>query len=396
MSDTKTRYTNEFLGEFEIPRLIVIKIGSALLVDTKSGELKHDWIKNLAQQVKSLRDKGHQVVLVSSGAVGAGKGELGIGIGGNISLRDKQAAATSGNPVLMSAYGAAFAEHEIKIGQVLITPMCTKEPRRNLNLRDTLQSLLKMKAVPIINENDAITTTEIRYGDNDTLSALVAGVISANWLILLSDIDGLYDDDPRKNTNAKWQAEVTKLTDEIKGFGKDAGTAVSTGGMRTKLVAAQIAIEQYGCHMLIADGTKHNAITNLFERKARATWFKTSRKPKETRLDLISTHATANNGAALILKKGSLTPGQAKDVLPDDLYIAVGNIQRGDAVNIFIVGDPKQPFHFGCGLVEHSSKEIEMIKGLQSKEKIEATLKYNGRTSIIRKENMVVNLQSNI
>ena len=235
---------------------IVVKIGSALLVDDESGDIRRKWLEALCDDVAALRKGGSEVVLVSSGAIAVGRRRLGLETG-VLRLEEKQAAAATGQIRLAHAYQEALARHGITCAQVLLTLDDTEERRRHLNARSTLQTLLKLDAVPVINENDTVATSEIRFGDNDRLAARVAAMISADTLVLLSDIDGLYTADPRKNPKARHIPLVTEITAEIAGMaeGANAAAGVGTGGMATKIAAARIA-RAAGCATLITLGSR--------------------------------------------------------------------------------------------------------------------------------------------
>jgi glutamate 5-kinase len=258
---------------------LIVKIGSALLVDEESGGIRRKWLDALADDVAALRERGADVILVSSGAIAVGRRHLGLETGA-LRLEEKQAAAATGQIRLAHAYQETLARHHITVAQILLTLGDTEERRRHLNARSTLSTLLKMGAVPVINENDTVATAEIRFGDNDRLAARVAAMISADTLVLLSDIDGLYTADPRKDKGATHIAEITEMTADIEAMAGEAPTGYSSGGMVTKLAAARIAMSA-GCRMAIADGRRMNPLHAILD-GGTCSWFlpPRSRRPR--------------------------------------------------------------------------------------------------------------------
>src|SRR5947207_5180812 len=250
-------------------RRLIVKIGSALLV-AESGEIRRQWLAALADDVARCRSRGQEVILVSSGAIAVGRRHLGL-TGPALKLEEKQAAAATGQIRLAHAYQAALARHGITVAQILLTPDDTEERRRHLNARATLNQLLALGAVPVINENDTVATAEIRFGDNDRLAARVAQMMSADTLVLLSDIDGLYTADPRRDPEARLVAEITEITPAIEAMAGEAPPGYSSGGMVTKLAAGRLAIAA-GCRMAIADGRRMNPLAALAE-GAPCSWF---------------------------------------------------------------------------------------------------------------------------
>src|SRR5579862_6028005 len=261
-------------------RRLIIKIGSALLVDDASGDIRRDWLAALVEDIACCRARGQEVLIVSSGAVAVGRRHLGL-TGRNLKLEEKQAAAASGQIRLAHAYQEALGKHGIAVAQILLTPDDTEERRRHLNARATLEQLLALGAVPVINENDTVATSEIRFGDNDRLAARVAQMISADTLVLLSDIDGLYTADPRRDPAARHLAEVRDLSPEILAMAGEAPPGYSSGGMVTKLEAARVALAA-GCRMAITNGREAHALAGL-DTGARATWFVPSAEPRTAR-----------------------------------------------------------------------------------------------------------------
>lgn len=360
-------------------RLIVIKIGSSLLVGD-DGALNHTFLNGLAADVAMLRDAGKQVVLVSSGSIALGRTELGLKPG-KLRLEESQAAAATGQIKLAHAYQEAMAAHDITIAQVLLTLDDTEERRRYLNARSTLSTLLEHGALPIVNENDTVATSEIRYGDNDRLSARVAGMIEADSLIILSDIDGLYDDDPRSNPDAQHIAEVTTITDDIAAMAGGVGSSYGTGGMKTKVDAARLATAM-GTNLAITSGKVERPIKAMID-GARATWFRANQSPQIARKQWIlgalnSTGAvTIDDGAAAALLKG-------RSLLSAGVTAIDGNFAKGDAVDII-----NQDSVIARGLIGYDIDDARTIKGLQS-DQIEDVLGYKGRHALIHRDDLVM------
>ncbi|KZD08369.1 glutamate 5-kinase [Oceanibaculum pacificum] len=363
-------------------RRLVVKIGSALLVDDRSGQIRQDWLRALAEDVAELRGQGIEVVLVSSGAIAVGRRHLGL-TGKAIALEEKQAAAATGQIKLAHAYQDALAPYDITVAQVLLTLEDTEVRRRHLNARGTIGTLLRLGAVPVINENDTVTTTEIRFGDNDRLAARVAQMISADTLVLLSDIDGLYTADPRKDKDARHLPVVEQVTPEIEAMGGEAATGYSSGGMVTKLAAAKIAIGA-GCRMAIAHGKALHSLRKLGE-GARCTWFLPSAEPRTARKRWIGGHLSTA-GALLVDAGAAGALGAGKSLLPAGVRTVEGDFQRGDAV--LVVGPDGQVL--GRGLSAYSSEDARRIAGHKSRE-IEAILGYRGRDEIIHRDDLVLN-----
>src|SRR5690348_8985931 len=261
-------------------RRLVVKVGSALLVDEDKGDIRRAWLDALADDIARLKKRGVDVLLVSSGAIAAGRRHLGL-TARTLRLEEKQAAAATGQIRLAHAWQAALARHDITVAQILLTPDDTELRRRHLNARSTVAQLLKLGAVPVYNENDTVATEEIRFGDNDRLAARVAQMASADTLVLLSDIDGLYTGDPRRDPSAQRLETVTEVTAEIEAMAGAAGTAYSSGGMVTKLAAAKIALSA-GCRMVIARGNVDHPLAAL-DQGAPCTWFLPSTGPKTAR-----------------------------------------------------------------------------------------------------------------
>ncbi|OHC74671.1 MAG: glutamate 5-kinase [Rhodospirillales bacterium RIFCSPLOWO2_12_FULL_58_28] len=360
---------------------IVVKIGSALLVDEARGAVHRSWLEALADDIARLRGRGQEVIIVSSGAVAVGRRHLGLPAG-VLLLEEKQAAAATGMVRLAHAYQEVLARHDITVAQVLLTLEDSENRRRYLNARNTLETLLRLGAAPLINENDTVATDEIRMGDNDRLSARVAAMISADALILLSDIDGLYSDDPRRNKDAAFIHEVHEITPAIESMAGCALPGDGTGGMVTKLAAARIALAS-GCAMVIADGKPEHPLRRL-EEGARHTWFLPGVNPHTERKRWIAgglkTHGsfTVDDGALKAL-------GSGKSLLPAGVTAVDGNFERGDAV---VVRDVRGN-EIARGLSAYSSRDARLIFGHKSKE-IEGILGYRGRDEMIHRDDLVL------
>ncbi|HUN50239.1 MAG TPA: glutamate 5-kinase, partial [Candidatus Sulfotelmatobacter sp.] len=309
---------------------LVVKIGSALLVDQRSGQLRRDWLDALIDDIAACRARGQDALIVSSGAIALGRRRLGLERGA-LKLEESQAAAANGQIQLAHAYQESLARHGLAVAQILLTIDDTEERRRYLNARSTLATLLRLGAVPVINENDTVATSEIRFGDNDRLAARVAAMVSADCLVLFSDIDGLYTADPGSDPKAAFIAEVGEITAEIEAMAGGAASEFSRGGMRTKIEAARIAT-QAGTHLVIADGRVAHPIARVAAR-APCTWFLTPSTPMQARKVWISGAletkgaVTVDAGAARALRSG-------KSLLPAGVTRVEGVFSRGDCVAI--------------------------------------------------------------
>jgi glutamate 5-kinase len=368
-------------ARFAEARRVVVKIGSALLVDEASGKLRRDWLDALVDDVALCRARGQEVILVSSGAIAVGRRHLGL-LTGTLRLEDKQAAAATGQIRLAHAYQESLARHDITVAQILLTLDDTENRRRHLNARATLASLLKLGAVPLINENDTVATEEIRFGDNDRLAARVAQMISADTLVLLSDIDGLYTADPKRDKAAQRIEEVTAITPEIEAMASEAPTGYSSGGMVTKLAAAKVAFSA-GCRMVIADGTTLNPLKALLE-GGRATWFLPPASPTAARKRWIA--GSVKPVGALVVDDGALKALRSgKSLLPAGVTAVEGAFKRGDAV---VVRD-QAGREVARGLSAYSAEDARRIAGHKSGE-IAARLGYRGRDEMIHRDDLVL------
>jgi glutamate 5-kinase len=360
---------------------IVVKIGSALLVDDKAGRIRRDWLDALADDVAECRKAGQEVVIVSSGAIASGRRLLGL-TGNALRLEEKQAAAAAGQVRLAQAYQESLARHGITAAQVLLTLSDTEERRRHLNARATLLTLLELGAVPVINENDTVATEEIRFGDNDRLGARVAQMVSGDTLVLFSDIDGLYTANPKTDEAARHLPEIREITPDVVAMaGAPIGTD-SRGGMITKLEAAKIAFGA-GCRMVIGDGRNLHPLRAL-RRDARCTWFLPPAEPRTARKRWIAAAilsggaVTVDDGAAKALRGG-------RSLLPAGIVSIEGRFKRGDAI---MVRD-KAGREIARGLSAYSAEDAALIKGRKSAE-IEAILGYRGRDELIHRDDLVV------
>ncbi len=376
------RQTAAVRPEWADARRIVVKIGSALLVDRKTGRLRSTWLNSIADDVKFLTDQGREVILVSSGAIALGRHVLKLPKGA-LPLEHSQAAAAVGQISLSSAYQEVFQARGLTTAQVLLTLGDTEERRRYLNARRTIDMLLSCGAVPVVNENDTVATTEIRYGDNDRLSARVATMMSADCLILLSDIDGLYTAPPAKDPTAKRLDVVHEITPEILSMAGDAGTELSKGGMVTKLEAARIALGA-GTDMVITEGAALHPLRRLGE-GAPCTWFLAPSDPVAARKRWIGGNLEPR-GVIVVDAGAERALGQGKSLLPAGVVRVSGTFDRGDAVTIRAV-DGRD---LGRGLVAYPNDEATAIMGKRSGE-IAAILGHDGRAELIHRDDMALN-----
>ena len=362
-------------------RRVVVKIGSNLLVDAATGAINQAWLDALADDVAELRGAGVEGVLVSSGAISAGRRQLGL-TRESIRLEEKQAAAASGQIRLAHAYQEALARHGLNAAQVLITLSDTEARRRHLNARATVRTLLNLGAVPLINENDTVATSEIRFGDNDRLAARVAAMIDADALVLLSDVDGLYNGDPRRDPDAAFVPTVGAITPDIERMAGIAPRGYSTGGMVTKLAAARVAL-QAGCHMAIAQGHVHHPLARMRD-TGRCTWFVAAEEPHQARKRWIAGalnpagSVTIDAGAVRALHKGT-------SLLPAGVTAVDGEFERGDPV---VVRDANGR-EVARGLAAYSAGAARRIEGRKS-DAIAEILGYRGREELIHRDDLAL------
>lgn len=361
-------------------RRITVKIGSALLVDRAAG-LKRDWLASLADDIAGLAAGGADVLVVSSGAIALGRTILDLGRR-TLRLEESQAAAAVGQIALAGAWSEELGRKGLRSGQILVTLGDTEERRRYLNARATISTLLKMKAVPVINENDTVATTEIRYGDNDRLAARVATMMGADLLVLLSDIDGLYTAPPALDPNATFIPTVDRITPEIEAMAGAAASELSRGGMRTKLDAGRIATAA-GTAMIITAGNRLNPLAAI-ERGERATFFRPSPDPVKGYKTWIAGQLepagrlTVDAGAVAALMAG-------KSLLPAGVRQVSGSFGRGDTVAIL----SPEGREIARGLVAYDAADAVKIAGLKSSE-IATVLGYEGRSAMVHRDDLVV------
>ncbi len=361
-------------------RRLVVKVGSSLLVDD-GGQLNRAWLQTLASDLAALQQSGHEILVVSSGAIAIGSAVLGINKR-RARLEDLQAAAAAGQVHLVHAYQEVMGAHGIAAAQILLTPDDTENRRRFLNARGTLARLLERGVVPVINENDTVATDEIRYGDNDRLAARVAQLVMADALVLLSDVDGFYTADPGKNTNAQHIPEVSRITGEMQAMAGETRSDIGSGGMATKVQAARIATHA-GCSTIIASGQIDHPLVALAG-GARCTVFRAEGTPAAARKQWLAGvlevqgELGVDAGAAGALQNG-------KSLLPVGVVDVTGNFRRGDVVSI-CGPDGRE---LGRGLAEYSADEANRIAGCQSEE-IEVRLGYRGRAVMVHRDELVL------
>jgi glutamate 5-kinase len=360
---------------------IVIKVGSSLLVDRHRGRLKYAWLASLVEDIAELHQRGAEVLVVSSGSIALGRTVLGLP-SGSLKLEESQAAAAVGQIALARSWAEALSAHGLTAGQVLLTLSDTEERRRYLNARATLGKLMEMRAIPVINENDTVATSEIRYGDNDRLAARVATMAGADLVILFSDIDGLYTAPPATNPDAKHLAVIDHITPEIEAMAGGAASELSRGGMNTKIEAAKIATSG-GAHLLITKGEAKNPLQAL-KNGAKCTWFLTSSNPITSRKTWIA-GSLEPKGTVYVdagAKKALLA---GASLLPVGVTKVEGDFARGDAV---MVRGPKGE-ELGRGLVAYDAEDAVQILGKASG-KIEEILGHAGRAEMIHRDDLVL------
>jgi glutamate 5-kinase len=362
-------------------RRIVVKVGSALLVDAATGRLNRAWLATLVADIVRLRRQGKEVVLVSSGAIALGRRHLGLARG-PLRLDESQAAAAVGQIRLAHAYKELLEAEGVPVAQVLLTLEDSEQRRRYLNARATLTTLLACGAVPVINENDTVATAEIRYGDNDRLAARVAQMVSADCVVLLSDIDGLYTADPNKDPAARFIPLVREITPDIEAMAGDSASEVGRGGMATKVIAARIAVAA-GCHFCIAAGAPRHPVRRI-EQGGRCTWFRPAATPVAARKQWIAGtlrpagELRIDEGAARALRSG-------KSLLPAGVTATSGRFERGDTVSV-CTADGRE---MARGIVAYGDVEAARIIGRRSAD-IEPLLGYAGRDELIHRDDLVL------
>ena len=362
-------------------RRIVVKVGSSLLVDSSAGGLKREWLASLAADIAGLHSGRRDVLVVSSGAIALGRSVLRLSAGA-LKLEDSQAAAAVGQIALARAWSEALGTHSLTAGQVLVTLGDTEERRRYLNARSTIAKLLEWRSIPVINENDTVATNEIRYGDNDRLAARVAAMTSADVLVLLSDVDGLYDRPPGTGGGTRLVQIVARITPDIEAMAGASGSELSRGGMLTKIEAGKIATTS-GIHMVIASGRIQHPLQAIGD-GAGCTWFLTPANPVTARKKWIA--GSLEPRGALVIDAGAVKALRGgKSLLPAGVIKIEGTFGRGDAV---VVRGP-DGHEIGRGLVAYDADDAEKIRGRSSADVL-LILGYTGRTEMIHRDDLAL------
>jgi glutamate 5-kinase len=362
-------------------RRIVVKVGSSLLVDVDGGRVKQAWLASLAADLAQLHGEGRDILVVSSGAIALGRSVLKLPPG-PLKLEDSQAAAAVGQIALARTWAEVLGAHGIGAGQILVTLGDTEERRRYLNARSTIAKLLEWRAVPVINENDTVATSEIRYGDNDRLAARVATMTSADLLVLLSDIDGLYDAPPTDKPDATLIPLVRRITPEIEAMAGATGSELSRGGMRTKIEAGKIATTA-GTHMVIAPGHLDNPLREVAQ-GGRCTWFLTPANPVTSRKRWIA--GSLEPKGTLVIDAGAVAAlRRGKSLLPAGVIRVDGSFSRGDAV---IIRGPDSA-EIGRGLVAYDAEDAGKIMRKSSSD-ILLILGFTGRVEMVHRDDLVL------
>jgi glutamate 5-kinase len=362
-------------------RRVVVKVGSALLVDAASGRVNRTWLETLVEDLLRLRKRGQRVILVSSGAIALGRRHLGLKHG-TLRLEESQAAAAVGQIRLAHAYKELLEASEVTVAQVLLTLEDSERRRRYLNARATLEALLELGALPVINENDTVATAEIRYGDNDRLAARVAQMVGADCLVLLSDVAGLYSADPNKDPGARFIHEVRQITPAIEAMAGRSASLVGSGGMSAKILAAKIAVAA-GCHMCIAAGAHRHPLRRI-EEGADCTWFVPTATPAAARKQWIA--GTLRPAGAVTIDAGAQRALlEGRSLLPAGVTGARGRFDRGDTVSI-VSADGAE---IARGIIAYSDADAARIMGRQSSE-IAELLGFRGRDEMIHRDDLVL------
>jgi glutamate 5-kinase len=362
-------------------RRIVVKVGSALLVDGDTGRVNRAWLETLVEDLLRLRKRGQRVILVSSGAIALGRRRLGLKPG-VLRLEESQAAAAVGQIRLAHAYKELLEGCDVTVAQVLLTLEDSERRRRYLNARATLESLLALGALPVINENDTVATAEIRYGDNDRLAARVAQMAGADCLVLLSDVEGLYSADPNREPGARFIHEVPQITPEIEAMAGGSASQLGSGGMAAKIAAARIAMAA-GCHMCIAAGVHRHPLRRI-EEGANCTWFVPSATPAAARKQWIA--GTLRPAGAITIDAGALRALlEGRSLLPAGVTAARGRFDRGDTVSVLAADGAE----IARGIVAYSDVDAARIMGRRSAE-IADILGFRGRDEMIHRDDLVL------
>jgi glutamate 5-kinase len=373
--------SSDNLDAFAAAKRIVIKIGSSLFVDAATGELDRPWLEGVADDVARLGAAGKEVVIVSSGAVALGRRELGLEAH-KARLEDNQAAAAAGQIVLAHAYKELLGAHGIKVAQVLLTLDDSESRRRYLNAVRTLTTLIRARVVPVINENDTVATAELRYGDNDRLAGRVAQMVSADCLVVLSDVDGLYTADPQGNADATHIPEVRAIDAALVAMAGGPGSSHGSGGMRTKLEAGRIALGA-GCRMVITNGHVDRPIRALMA-GGRATWFIATSSPQAARKQWIA-GSLGPKGCIVVDDGAARALAEGRSLLPAGVTAVEGRFEKGDAVRVVTAAGAE----LARGLVAYSASEASAIAGKRSLH-IADILGYRGRNEMIHRDDLVL------
>jgi len=367
--------------DFANAKRVVIKIGSSLLMDKKEKGIRHKWLKSLVDDILALQKKDIEVIIVTSGSVALGKKYIKFKKD-TLKLEEKQAAAACGQTDLVRSYQRYFNDKKAQAAQILLTIFDSENRRNYLNAKNTIETLLENKVIPIVNENDTVATHELRFGDNDRLAARVAQMVSADHLIVFSDIDGLYTSNPKIDENAVHIEEVDEIDNHIESMAGGSSSLVGTGGMITKIAAAKIAT-RCGCNMILTKGVETNPIKKLIN-GGKHTIFLSKENPISARKQWIA--SSINPSGEIIIDQGALRAlKKGKSLLPAGVIDVVGEFERGDAVEIKDFKMEK----VGVGITAYSSSDANMIKGHHSQE-IEHIVGFTGRSDLIHADDLVV------
>ena len=360
---------------------IVIKVGSSLLVDTESNFINKKILNNICNDINYLVGQNKEILVVSSGALALGRKAINIS-DPHLKITEKQAISSIGQVLMINSWREAFSKYKIPCGQILLTHYDTETRRSSINARNTIEALIKLNSIAIINENDTIATKELRYGDNDQLAARVAQLACADLLIVLSDVDGLFDSNPEKNPQAKLIEKITNIDGKIEKISENTSSNNSVGGMETKIKAAKIAMAA-GCNMVITKGSSSKPIKKLYE-DGKSTWFYSGTSPKTARKKWISSQIKAkgsiivDDGAEIALRKGA-------SLLPPGIIEVNGVFSKGDTIKVF----NKKKKLICIGFSSYPSEDAKKIAGFKSNE-IKKVLGYHQKDVVIHRDDMVI------
>lgn len=360
---------------------IVIKVGSSLLVDTESNFVNKKILNNICNDINYLVGQNKEILVVSSGALALGRKAININ-DPHLKITEKQAISSIGQVLMINSWREAFSKYKIACGQILLTHFDTETRRSSINARNTIEALIKLNSIAIINENDTVATKELRYGDNDQLAARVAQLACADLLIVLSDVDGLFDSNPEKNPQAKLIEKITNIDGKIEKISENTSSNNSVGGMETKIKAAKIAMAA-GCNMVITKGSSSKPIKKLYE-DGKSTWFYSGTSPKTARKKWISSQIKAkgsiivDDGAEIALRKGA-------SLLPPGIIEVNGVFSKGDTIKVF----NKKKKLICIGFSSYPSEDAKKIAGFKSNE-IKKVLGYHQKDVVIHRDDMVI------